>query len=245
MIPAQPASRSSPITWQADSAGEDLAVAFSFAENGDSSADRMSDRATDALRGLIVTLGLAPGAMLDENALGARLGLGRTPVREALHRLSEERLVVILPRRAVAVASIAVTDLQYIYETRVVFEGLAARLAARRASDGVIQHLESTTAQLTGPTPIDALRLVQQDFAFHRALGVAADNPYLNDSIRRILGPAMRLTYLAYKHGQASVQTFDEHMRIIAALRARDGEAAEEAARAHVLAAKERTLRRL
>lgn len=207
--------------------------------------DRQSDRATDTLRGLIVTLAIDPGSVIDEASLSARLDCGRTPLREALHRLSEERLVVILPRRAVAVANIALTDLQHIYEARLVLEGEAARLAALRATPQILDKLEGSTNAVSSPVGLDAFGLVTNDFAFHHVLGKSAGNPYLYDNIRRILGPAMRLTYLAYKHGQPSQQTFEEHSAILAALRAGDSETAERAARDHVQMAKERTLRRL
>src|SRR5437016_4873848 len=73
-----------------------------FAFTHDLGADRLSDRATDELRSLIITLQLEPGAALDDTVLSQMLGYGRTPLREAFPRLADEGLTVILPRRASA-----------------------------------------------------------------------------------------------------------------------------------------------
>ena len=224
----------------------DVCTAFTFPDDQATSADRQSDRATDHLRGLIVTLELEPGAVVDEGAISERLGCGRTPLREALHRLAEERLVVILPRRAVAIAQITVTDLQHIYEARITLESAAARLATTRITPSVLSQLERATTSLAdGPPEVNPIELVRTDFVFHRILGKASGNAYLYDCIRRILGPAMRLTFLAYKHGQSSRNSYDEHLAIVRALSQRDPDAAEQAARFHIQMAKDRTLGRL
>ena len=225
-------------------AGSATEFIFSFDTTG--AAERLSDRATDQLRTLIITLQVEPGSVIDEATLSQRLDCGRTPLREALHRLAEERLVVILPRRAAAVAPITVTDLQQIYEVRTDLEGIVARLAARRASPAHLGDLDEAIRRLVPdagqPT---AQRILQYDFVFHYVLARAADNQYLCDCIRGILGPAMRLTYLAYKHGQPSRETYEEHSAILEAVRARDAQTAEQAMRRHIAMAKDRTLARL
>ena len=224
----------------------DVSTAFTFPDDQATSGDRQSDRATDHLRGLIISLELEPGSVIDEAAISERLGCGRTPLREALHRLAEERLVVILPRRAVAIAQITVTDLQHIYEARLTLESAAARLASVRITPAVLNELERATISLAdGPAELNPIELVRTDFVFHRILGKASGNAYLYDCIRRILGPAMRLTYLAYNHGQPSRNSYDEHLAIVQALTQRDPDAAEQAVRFHVQMAKDRTLGRL
>lgn len=224
----------------------DLSTAFTFPDDQATSADRQSDRAADHLRGLIITLELEPGAVVDEGAISERIGCGRTPLREALHRLAEERLVVILPRRAVAIAQITVTDLQHIYETRITLESAAARLAATRIAPAALAELESATTSIADrPPEMDPVELVRSDFVFHRILGKATGNVYLYDCIRRILGPAMRLTFLAFKHGQSGRNSYDEHLGIVRSLSQRDPDAAEQAARFHIQMAKDRTLSRL
>ena len=92
----------------------------------------LAEKAYQAIRYLIVSLELAPGAVIDEPVLLERLGIGRTPVREALHRLALERLVEVYPRRGMFVTGVDVRELARLSEVRVVLEPEAARLAAEK-----------------------------------------------------------------------------------------------------------------
>jgi DNA-binding transcriptional regulator YhcF (GntR family) len=94
----------------------------------------LSEKAYHLIRDRIVSLRLPPGSMIDERELVADLGLGRTPVREALRRLAGENLVDVFPRRGMFVAGVDVGDLASISEARAELEGFAARLAAARAT---------------------------------------------------------------------------------------------------------------
>jgi DNA-binding GntR family transcriptional regulator len=100
-----------------------------------STAETLTDRAYTEIEELIVTLQLAPGEAVSEQMLSERLGIGRTPIREALQRLARERLVAILPRRGVVVSAIDVAAQLRLLEVRRELERLVARGAARRASD--------------------------------------------------------------------------------------------------------------
>jgi DNA-binding GntR family transcriptional regulator len=207
--------------------------------------DRLSDRATDQLRSMIITLKLEPGSVLDEGALSQRLGCGRTPLREALQRLADERLVVVLPRRAAAVAPITISDLKEIYEARIPMECLSARLSASRATAGHVTQLEESVEAIAGATIHTAEETARSDWAFHYALARASDNQYLCDSVRRILGPAMRLTYSTHVEGQPSLARYEEHLAILNAIKARDADAADAEMRRHIAMAKDRMLSRL
>ena len=96
-------------------------------------APSLTDRAYLHLEQMIVTLRLRPGSAVSEAELSERLGIGRTPIREALHRLARERLVVILPRRGIIVSDINVNTQLRLLEVRRVVECLVARSAARRS----------------------------------------------------------------------------------------------------------------
>jgi DNA-binding GntR family transcriptional regulator len=100
-----------------------------------STAETLTDRAYTEIEELIVTLQLAPGEAVSEQMLSERLGIGRTPIREALQRLARERLVAILPRRGVVVSAIDVAAQLRLLEVRRELERLVARGAARRASE--------------------------------------------------------------------------------------------------------------
>src|SRR5690242_20833585 len=89
--------------------------------------ESLADKAYHAIRDLIVSLELAPGAVIDERELIERLGIGRTPVREALRRLAQERLVEVYPRRGMFVTGVDVRELARLSEVRAVLEPEAAR----------------------------------------------------------------------------------------------------------------------
>src|SRR5947199_10665499 len=94
----------------------------------------LADRAYLSIRDLIVSLELPPSALIDERQLVETLGIGRTPVREALRRLAQEQLVEVFPRRGMFVTGVDVRDLARISEVRQALEPAAARLAAERAT---------------------------------------------------------------------------------------------------------------
>src|SRR5919202_1479588 len=100
----------------------------------DAGAASLADRAYHAIREMIVSLELRPGAVIDERDLMARLGIGRTPTREGLRRLAQERLVEVYPRRGMFVTSVEIRDLASLAEVRSVLEAHVARLAAERAT---------------------------------------------------------------------------------------------------------------
>src|SRR5919106_3542738 len=99
------------------------------------SAESLADRAYREIRDRLVMLDIRPGSPINEDQLGASLGIGRTPVREALKRLAYERLVVAFPRRGTFATDVNITDLALISEVRQHLEPIAAAAAARRASD--------------------------------------------------------------------------------------------------------------
>jgi DNA-binding GntR family transcriptional regulator len=107
----------------------------SRSSRSENTAETLTDRAYTGIEELIVTLQLAPGAAVSEQMLAERLGIGRTPIREALQRLARERLVTILPRRGVVVSAIDVAAQLRLLEVRRELERLVARGAARRATD--------------------------------------------------------------------------------------------------------------
>src|SRR3954451_25024968 len=107
-----------------------------------------ADRAYYAIRELIVTLALPPGAVVREPELTAQLGIGRTPVREALRRLAQERLIEVFPRRGMFVTKVDVRDLARLCEVRVALEPEAARLAAERATRADLDELQALLAEL-------------------------------------------------------------------------------------------------
>src|SRR5256884_2404972 len=113
-------------------------------------ASSLADRAYVAIRDRVVSLELAPGALIDERRLVERLGIGRTPVREALRRLAHDQLVEVYPRRGMFVTGVDVRDLARISEVRVALEPEAARLAAERTTEADRSELDALLGELDG-----------------------------------------------------------------------------------------------
>ena len=175
---------------------------------------------------------LAPGQRLVETDLAERLGVSRTPVREALQRL-EAHGVVTREGRSLKVATLDHSELGELYEVRRVVEGLAARLAARHAAPEEIEVLrgmvEADRALLDDPT---ALALSNR--RFHRQLHRASHNRYLIqmlESIRRSMALLSSTTLISPGRGRESLS---EHDLIVQAIEARDEGAAQTAAEAHI-----------
>jgi len=190
---------------------------------------RLSDRTHAALRREIVTLELAPGAVINEADLMSRLGVGRTPLREALQRLAEEDLVVVLPHRGTFVSPVGATDVQAVFELRVELDALAARFAAERATPAQIEGLGELVREFAG----DAADF---DREFHDAVAAAAHNPYLERTERRLYVLAMRMLNLLRIPRESADDMRTEFEPIVEAIAARDPDAAAAAARRHVAA---------
>jgi DNA-binding GntR family transcriptional regulator len=227
---------------------EQSAAAFTLPLAGadDGLGDRMSDRVAHELRRLIITLELRPGEPIIEAQLMERLGCGRTPLREALHRLADEYLIRVIPRRGMSVADIGMLELQQVYQARLGIEALVAGIAAQHITSGQLDELDALTGAMErSGEAADLYETVNRDIRFHLLIGDASGNRYLRDAFLRLSGLTMRLMFFAHSHGQAIAQTYVEHADIIAALRTRDPEGVERTMRAHILRAKERILRTL
>src|SRR6266704_7108242 len=119
----------------------------------------LADKAYQAIRELIVSLELAPGAVIDERELMERLEIGRTPVREALRRLAHERLVEVYPRRGMFVTGVDVRELARLSEVRELLEPEAARLAAERATDADREELACLLSELDSGSSAELMEL--------------------------------------------------------------------------------------
>ena len=195
---------------------------------------RLSDKAYQLIRHKIITLQLAPRTAIDEQALMEDLQLGRTPIREALQRLAAEGLVMVAPRRGMFVADISITDLQKIFEIRVVLEGLCARLAADRVTEAQLAAMEDLVDRLDRTAETDGKALMAVDEQFHELLYQAADNELLADTLRRLLAQSFRIWYLVLDRLNGVRAAMEQHVAITKALEARDGVLAETIVQEHI-----------
>jgi DNA-binding GntR family transcriptional regulator len=196
----------------------------------------MADRAYAELRDRIVSLAIAPGAPINEDALGAELEMGRTPVREAIKRLALENLVTVFPRRGTFASEINITDLAHIADVRVPLEGHAAARAAERLTPARREELEGLLAELREQDESDdAAMLIALDARVHRFVYEAAANPYLASTLARYFNLSLRIWYLVLDRLPHLSARVVEHENLLDAIAAGDVEGAREIAAAHVL----------
>jgi DNA-binding GntR family transcriptional regulator len=189
----------------------------------------LSQKAYEMIRARIVNLQIAPGQFLDETRLQSDLGLGRTPIREALLRLSHEKLVTIVPRRGIFVNDIGIEDLQKLFEVRIVLEGLAARLAAQRGTEAHWTQMDLALSRLDQNQSIDNSALLSIDESCHLVLYDAASNEILRDMLTTLYALSKRLWVFLAVTSQDTCSWLMEHAAILDALRTKD------AARAGIL----------
>jgi DNA-binding GntR family transcriptional regulator len=206
-------------------------------EQGESGGETSSlgDRVYQTLRDEIVFLELPPGTPLREVELAKRLGVGRTPLREALQRLAMNYLVELLPGRGAFVAPISVPDLVKINEVRANLEGFAAANAAARATGAerdTLRGLRDEIRRMTEQTPRDTLIWLDQDV--HRAIYTAAHNPFLEDCLNRFLNLTLRAWVLVLDTIGGVAEMVDGHASLIDAVLDGDAEKASSLARQHI-----------
>ena len=199
-----------------------------------SEAASLAHQAYLAIRELIVSLELRPGSMVNERELMARLGLGRTPVREAVGRLEQERLVEVFPRRGTFVTGVDSRDLASICDVRAPLEGHAARLAAERADDHDREQLRALLAELEAGHVLGDRALMAFDERIHGAVYRCTHNAYLEATLGEYYRLALRIWFLALEQPRELARAVLEHRRLLEAILAGDGDRAEQIMRAHV-----------
>jgi DNA-binding GntR family transcriptional regulator len=163
-------------------------------------ASSLTERAYRELEEQIVTLRLAPGTPVSEASLSKRLGIGRTPVREALQRLARERLVVILPRRGILVSEVNVRTQMRLLEVRRELERLLARAATRRCQDSQRQQFTELAKGMEAAARVsDDLAFMRLDRNFNQLMLEAARNEFANSAMALINGLSRRFWYIHYR----------------------------------------------
>jgi DNA-binding GntR family transcriptional regulator len=194
----------------------------------------LSEQAFQAIRRMIVTLELAPGAVVRDDVLQQQLGLGRTPIREALQRLVRDQFVTIIPRRGMYVSSIDVSELSTLYETRAVLEPYVMRLASARGRAADWDAMAASLARAsTDSTPTQLLDI---DRKCREIVWAAANNRFITETLDMLYAQSDRLWHLYVSDVAALDQVIDEHRAIHAALVDGDGERAASLIESHMRA---------
>jgi DNA-binding GntR family transcriptional regulator len=190
----------------------------------------LTDRAYSHLEEMIVTLQLPPGNAVSEIALSRRLGIGRTPIREALHRLARERLVTILPRRGIIVSEINVKSQLRLLEVRREVERLVAKSAARRATpEERARFLELARRFEKSAKTNDDVSFMRVDREFNELSVMAAHNEFAAGAMSLMHSLSRRFWYMHYKQAADLPLTAKLHADIARSIGAGDEAAAGKA----------------
>ena len=195
----------------------------------------LRDVVFNTLRQAILKGELKPGERLMEIALADRLGVSRTPIREALRKLELEGLVLMIPRRGAQVANITEKDLNDVLEVRVALENMAIEKACARITGEDLENLrlaeENFERMIAGG---DLVRLAEADEAFHEIIYHAADNRRLNEVVSNLREQIYRYRLEYLKEEEARKQLAKEHNELLQALKERDTARAQEIAFRHI-----------
>lgn len=198
---------------------------------------KSTDRVYSALRQKVIDSELSPGSQLLEQELAMKLGVSRTPLREALVRLENEGLLEIIPRHGVRIIPMSVADMKEIYQVLVSLESAAAAaLASQAPSDAALNELDAIfdrMDELLKTSDITSWAL--EDERFHLKIVELAGNRRLREIVSNCWDQAHRarmFTLRLQTHPQPA-QSMKEHRQIITALRKRDAARAESLLRSH------------
>lgn len=197
-------------------------------------AASLADRAFYAIRTLILSLELAPGSVINERELVERLAIGRTPIREALRRLAQEKLVEVYPRRGMFVTTVDVRDLARLCEVRAVLEPEAARLAAERATEPEIDELYELLNELGTSRPRSDRTLIELDARIHSAIYRCTHNHFLEATLEEYYALALRIWMLALEQTGELQSAVSQHRPLLDFIVLGKAEQAAKAMRGHV-----------
>ena len=213
---------------------------------------KSTDQAYHSIRNAIENGRFEPGDRLNEEELSEISGVSRTPVREALRRLSHEHLVTLKPNRGAFVTKWSSADLADFYEMRAFLEGLAARKAAERGHqdyfdkmDDIVDKIDVLVGELRS-SPVSEVRnqrvedhkaFLSLNSQFHEYLLEAANSPRLRETLQGLSDPGMvTRTALAYSVEDIA-RSNRAHRELAQAIRSGDGTLAEHLMRVHLLGA--------
>ncbi len=193
--------------------------------------------AYETIRDEILSLTLAPNALLDETSLAERFAMSRSPVREALIRLAGEGLVIMLANRSTIVAPIDVTSFPKYIEALDIAQRMNTRLAAELRSEADLEAIAARQADFVAAVQTgNHLAMSEANKQFHMAIAEAGKNPYLTSFYERLLDQGRRMLHLHFQYIERTHDGYlltDEHVEMLEAIRARDIPRADTLAAAH------------
>ena len=183
----------------------------------------LRDVVFNTLRQAILRGELKPGERLMEIQLANKLGVSRTPIREAIRKLELEGLVLMIPRKGAEVAEITEKNLRDVLEVRCALEELAVQLACDRMDEDGIKAMKEASAQFcTTLDSDDMTRIAQADVAFHDIIYAATDNRRLIQLLNNLREQMYRYRIEYLKKKECYPQLLEEHQTIIDSIESRD-----------------------
>jgi DNA-binding GntR family transcriptional regulator len=195
----------------------------------------LRDIAYEQIKHRITTCAYKPGEYLNEAFVCANLGIGRTPVHQALDRLMLDGLVEVIPRKGVIVKPISMDEVMQIIEVRTLNECYGVRLAALRASQDQITHLTDVlnrAAQWIAARNNEQIMMLDREF--HGVLAQASSNDVLAEQLGRLHDRSIRFWAISLNTPGHHQRVQEQHQAILAAIRDHDPDGAEQAMRAHI-----------
>ena len=185
----------------------------------------LRDVVFNTLRNAILRGDLKPGERLMEMHLANKLGVSRTPIREAIRMLEQEGLAVTIPRKGAQVAKMTEKDLQDVLEIRDALDELAVSMACQRMTLELLLELKESMKDFEIATRSGGVRkIVEADEAFHNVIYRMADNPKLETIVNNMREQTYRYRYEYVKGNSTYNQLIDEHAKIIAGFEKKDSE---------------------
>ncbi|MBS5522254.1 MAG: GntR family transcriptional regulator [Clostridiales bacterium] len=195
----------------------------------------LRDVVFNTLREAILKGDLEPGERLMEIALANRLGVSRTPIREAIRKLELEGLVVMIPRKGAQVASITKKDLQDVLEVRSSLEVLATELACERIDENQLASLQAALKhfeEVLGNSDVSVI--ARADVAFHDVIFEATNNARLVQILNNLREQMYRYRLEYLKDFSSHGRLLEEHKRLVEAIAGRDKQKAVDIIKAHI-----------
>lgn len=198
-----------------------------------------TDAVTEALREAILSGVLVAPAWLREDDLAAALQVSRTPIREALRRLSDEGLTQRVANRGTVVTPVTIDEVLAVYAVRESLEGLAARTAATRRPRGLVEQLREIHGRMEANLEADPRVMAELSFEFHAAIRDAVANPYLIRFLNHAEQVIRRFGRTTFAQPGRPDEALAEHLGLLEAIASGDAGRAEALATEHMRKARE------
>jgi DNA-binding GntR family transcriptional regulator len=204
----------------------------------------VADRTVERLRRMVITRELPPGALTSESRLAQILDCGRTPLREAVQRLSHEYLIRVRPRQGILIPELSIVEFQQAHEALLcLVVPRVPELAAARIGPSEITQLAGIVAEAEhAERAKDFFELTELDRRLHTAMAMATGNRYVADVVARIHGLLEPFVYASYEAAGSAGSSVAEHRGIVEALGSNDPNLAKQRFQDHIIDGRQRVL---